>query len=114
MAEIIKTGTKKRAKRTSKFFKIAISFKVANPDTMEVKPEGKIVISKFISKFNSLPARTIPFHSYEEAFKLIPQVLAENKVTFVQKKVIETRTEATDLGANIIAEKTGEEVNGTA
>ncbi len=108
--EIIKTGVKKRAKRTPKFFKIAISFKVANLDAMEVKPEGKVVISKF----GSTPTRTIPFHSYEEAFRLIPQVLADNKVTFVKKEIVETRTEAANLETNLITEKKGEEENGVA
>ncbi len=100
---------KKRERKTPRFFKVAIAFKVANLDAMEVKPEGKVVISKF----GSMPTRTIPFHSYEEAFKLIPQVLADNKVTFVKKEIIETRTEAASLG-NLISQEAGDEGNGTA
>ncbi len=93
---------KKRERKTPRFFKVAIAFKVANLDAMEVKPEGKLVISKF----NSTPTRTIPFHSYDEAMRLIQQVLEDNKITFVQKKVIETKISADSINESL---KSGED-----
>lgn len=90
-------GTKRQRKeKNSRFFKIALSFKVNDLNAMEIKPEGKIIASKFNSEV-PIPSKTIPFHSYEEAISLIPSVLADYKLVFVQKKVTETRVDTKEI-----------------
>lgn len=109
---IDKEKKRQRREKTSKYFKIALAFKVNNLDAMEIKPEGKIITSKFNS-LKPIQSKTFYFHSYDEAINMISSVLADYNLVFVSKKITETRVDTKEI-AEKVNKSVSESIEGMA